>query len=532
MQMPGVVTQMKMLFQNLSAGKKITLFALVGLSATVFFFIITWAGRPDYQTLYTKLSAQDAAAAVSWLKEKRVDYRLIDRGRTIQVPKEKLYETRMEMAAQGLPQGGGIGMEIFDNSKLGMTEFVQNVNYQRALQGELSRTINDLAEVEGSRVHIVMASKSLFVEDQEPATASVVLKLKPGRHLSRGQVDGIVHLVSASVSGLKPQNVTVVDNSGKILSGFEDEMQLGRKSILLLEYQQKVERSLENKIKSMLDNALGPAKAIVRASCDFDFRQRELTEEKFFPENKVVRSEKKSSEIAARPDQIPMGVPGKTAYAAPDTTNSTVATGLPAIQKQNQMVNYEIGKVTSHVVEPAVRLVKTSVAVIVDGTYRKVTGTDGNVEMQYVARKADELKQLENIVKRAINFDPARGDEVVIENIPFDTESWKALSEEKEEAPGWMAKLDEHRLLVKYGIAGFILFFTFLFIIRPLVRWLTGGAGRDVQLLQQLPKTVGEIENEYEHQARNLPYSDQASRLVMRDNTASVQLIREWMKES
>jgi flagellar M-ring protein FliF len=436
------------------------------------------------------------------------------------------------MAAQGLPQGGGIGMEIFDNTKLGMTEFVQNVNYQRALQGELSRTINDLEEVEGSRVHIVMAAKSLFIEDQEPATASVVLKLKPGRHLSREQVEGIVHLVSASVSGLKPENVTVVDNSGKILAGLEDELQLGRKSIMLLEYQQKVERNIENKIKSMLENALGPSRVIVRASCDFDFRQREMTEERFDPQNKVVRSEKKSSEIAARPDQIPMGVPGKSAYTTPDATNSTAGIDLPAIQKQNQMVNYEIGKVTSHVVEPAARLVKTSVAVIVDGTYKKVSGADGKVEMQYVARKADELKQLENIVKRAINFDPGRGDEVVVENMPFDTEPWQTVSEEKEKAPGWMAKLNEHRSLVKYGIAGFILFFTFLFVIRPLVRWLTGGSGQDVQLLQQLPKTVGEIENEYERHARNLPYSEQASRLVMRDNTASVQLIREWMKES
>ncbi len=532
MQMPGVATQMKTLFQNLSPGKKIALFALVGLSATVFFFIITWAGRPDYQTLYTRLSAEDAGQVVAWLKTQRIDYRLTDKGRTIQVPKEKLYETRMEMASQGIPQGGGIGMEIFDKTNLGMTEFAQNVNYQRALQGELSRTINDLEEVEGSRVHIVMAAKSLFIEDQEPATASVVLKLKPGRHLSRGQVDGIVHLVSASVSGLKPQNVTVVDNSGNILSGFEDEMQLGRKSILLLEYQQKVERNLENKIKTMLDNALGPSKAIVRASCDFDFRQREMTEEKYLPQNQVVRSEKKSSEIAARPDQIPMGVPGKTAYSSPNAANTTAAGDMPAIQKQNQMVNYEIGKVTSHVVEPSVRLLKTSVAVIVDGTYRKVTGADGKVEMQYVARKPEELKQLENIVKRAINFDSARGDEVVVENIPFDTDSWDALSQPEEAPPGWMAKLQQHRLLVKYGIAGFILFFTFLFVVRPLVRWLTGGGGQDVQLLQQLPKTVGEIENEYEKQARSLPYSDQASRLVMRDNTASVQLIREWMKES
>jgi len=526
----GVFSQIKTLFQNLSAGKRITFFLLIVLASVLFFFIITWAGRPDYQLLYAKLPAAEAGEIVNWLKQQRIDYQIGANGTSILIPREKIYDVRMQMASQGLPHGGGVGFEIFDSNKLGETEFVQNINYQRALQGELSRTINNLDEVESSRVHIVMAGKSLFIEDQQPATASVVLKLKPGKYLTRPQVLGIVHLVSAAVSGLKPENVTVVDNFGKILSGFDSEMGVDGNSVEFLDYQQKVERNLESRIKSMLENVFGPSKVIVRAACKFDFKKQETTEEKYLPANKVVRSEKKSKEFSANSANIAMGIPGKTGYSANVKQSSTASANPPAYQKQDQTVNYEIGRVTSHVTEPAAKLVKTSVAVMVDGSYRPVKAKGGKTQMQYVPRSPAELQKVENIVKRAMNFDAARGDQVVVENMPFAMQK-ETQPAAKEKQSGWMAKLAAHKLMIKYGIAGFILFFTFLFIIRPMVRWLTGAAGSDVQLLQQLPKTVGEIESEYDARAKDLPYTDQATKLVMRDNTASMQLIRDWMKQ-
>ena len=172
--------------------------------------------------LYGNLAPEDAAEIVAKLKENQIPYQLTMDGTGVHIPYDKIYETRLELASQGLPRGTGIGFEVFDDTKLGMTEFVQNVNYQRALQGELSRTINTLMEVESSRVHIVMPARSLFIEEEEPATASVILKLRRGKYLSKDQIQGIVHLISSSVSRLDPEDVTVIDNNGKMLAGFKE----------------------------------------------------------------------------------------------------------------------------------------------------------------------------------------------------------------------------------------------------------------------------------------------------------------------
>ena len=212
--------QIKNLMASLSPAKKITLAVLIISTVAGFIMLMTWTGRLEYRSLYSGLAPEDAGEILTYLKAQKIPYRISENGTGIQVPHDKVHESRMALASQGMPQGGGIGFEVFDNTKLGMTEFVQNVNYQRALQGELSRTINRIAEVESSRVHIVMPAKSLFIEQEEPATASVVLKLRRGKWLTGDQVQSVVHLVSSSVSRLKPENVTVVDTSGKLLAGF------------------------------------------------------------------------------------------------------------------------------------------------------------------------------------------------------------------------------------------------------------------------------------------------------------------------
>ena len=204
--------QIGALLKSLTPGKKIALLSLLSATIASFAVLIVWTGKPNFELLYSGLSPEDAGAILVRLKEQKIPYSISANGTSILIPREQVYETRLELASQGLPQGSGVGFEIFDNTKFGVTEFVQNINYQRALQGELSRTINGFIEVESSRVHLVMPSKSLFIEDEEPATASVVLKMRPGRRLSKEQVQGIVHLVSSSVSGLAPKNVTIVDS--------------------------------------------------------------------------------------------------------------------------------------------------------------------------------------------------------------------------------------------------------------------------------------------------------------------------------
>ena len=524
--------QLKTLLKNLTLGKKIALFTLVGGTILGFIFLMTWTGRPDFQLLYSNLDPEDAGAILTRLKDQKIQYQISSDGNSILIPGERIYETRMELASQGLPQGGGVGFEIFDNTKLGMTEFVQNVNYQRALQGELSRTINGFAEIESSRVHIVMPSKALFIEEEEPATASVVLKVRYGRLLSKDQVQGIVHLVSSSISGLNPENVTVVDNKGKMLAGFKDKSTMGRVSSDQLEYREKVEMGLENRIKTMLEGALGSGKAIVRVSCDLDFKRQEKTEEMYKPDNKVVRSEQIFNETSNETERYPIGIPGalSNTNVPAGETKKTIPGGGLKFQKQDRTVNYEIGKVISHTVEPIGKINRISVAVIVDGTYKNIKGKDGSQELKYLPRTQEEMDKLENIVKRAVNFDAKKGDELEIVNMPFEAAK-AAEGEESIMEEGWLSNLKHYTSFVKYIFSSIILLLFFIFVVRPLVRWLTSSSIGSMEMLKQLPKTVGEIESEYAQEMKSFPFTDRALDIITKDNERSANLIQDWLKE-
>jgi len=527
--------QLKALLKSLPPAKRITLLTLVCGTIMGFVFLMIWAGRPDFEILYSNLTPEDAGAILTELKDQKIPYRISSNGNSILVPKERIYETRLKLASQGLPQGGGVGFEIFDNTKLGMTEFVQNVNYQRALQGELARTINGFAEVESSRVHIVMPSKSLFIEKEEPATASVILKLRRGRWLTKEQVQGIVHLVSSSVSGLSPENVTIVDNYGNMLAGFKERSTIGQLSSDQLDFQQKVESGLENKIKSILERALGPDKAIVRVSCDLDFKRLEKTEERYDPENKVVRSEQVAKAVSNVPQAAAVGIPGVVSNMSGGQAGSPMIGGSPASQRQDRTVNYEIGKLTSHIIEPVGKIKRVSVAVVVDGTYKPVKvekeGEEAKESWKYFPRSKEEMKKLENIVKRAVNFDAQRGDQVEVVNIPFETAKLTEAEEKTIIEEGWVSKLRHYLPSARHGFVAMFLFFFFMFVVRPVVRWLTTPTIKEVETFRQLPKTVEEIEREYGEGRKALPFRDRALEMIKRNDEFSVQVMRNWLKE-
>ncbi|MCD6293567.1 MAG: flagellar M-ring protein FliF, partial [Deltaproteobacteria bacterium] len=457
-----ISSQLKALFKGITPAKRFTLIALVGGTIIGFIFLMNWAGSPDFQVLYSNLGPEDGGAIVSSLKEKRIPYKISSNGSSILAPSELIYDLRLELAANGLPRGSGVGFEIFDNAKLGMTEFVQNVNYQRALQGELSRTIDRIDGVESSRIHIVMPAKSLFIEEETPATASVSLKLRPGRWLSKDQIQAVVHLVSSSISGLSPENITIVDNYGKMLSGTKDKSGTGQVSSDQLGLQEKMEKSLENRIQTMLETALGAGKAIARVSCALDFTREEKTEELYQPDNKAIRSEQLSSERSGGKEAAPSGVPGilsnmqakesvqeNTEAAAAQSTESVQAqkaetsTAAPSFMKQDRTVNYEISKVTSRIVEPFARLKSMSVAVMVDGIHKSVVGKDKKTEWKYFPRTDDEMAKLEKIVKHAINFNAERGDSVEVVNLPFEPRM-AIEDEEAETEKGWFSTLREY----------------------------------------------------------------------------------------
>ena len=525
-----ILSQLQNLFKSISLTKRMVLLTIAVGSVAGFVFLMNWAATPEFHPLYSHLDASDAGVIISRLKDEKIPYRLSANGSTILIPQELIYETRMNLASEGLPQGGSTGFELFDNTKLGMTEFAQNVNYQRALQGELVRSINGFEEVDSCRVHIVMPEKSLFIKEEESASASVVLKLKHGKWLSQQQVQGIVHLVSSSVSRLTPENVTVVDNSGRLLTGRSDSAGLSTLSSDQLDHQVKVERKLETRVLSMLEKALGANRAIVRVSCALNFKQHEMTEERFFPENQVVRSEQTYNETAKESDPVPKGIPGIQSNL-PETSaalNQTTEQEDTTFAKQDRTVNYEIGKLTSRTLEPVGGVERISVAVMVDGTYQSTVTEDGETETSYVPRSSEELTQIENLVKRAVNFDAQRGDQVEVVNIPFET-SPMAQTETDSTILRWLDHLAPYKPYFKYAFLSLFLCLTFLFVVKPLIKWLTGRADGDIELLDQLPKTVGELENATD--PKLLAFKDQISQLITQDSEASLGVMRDWLKE-
>ena len=494
-------------------------------------FLLTWSETDDLQPLYNNLAPEDAAAIVSKLKENQIPYQLTMDGTGVRIPYDKIYETRLDLASQGLPRGSGIGFEVFDDTKLGMTEFVQNVNYQRALQGELSRSINTLMEVESSRVHIVMPARSLFIEEEEPATASVILKLRRGKFLSKEQIQGIVHLVSSSVSRLKTEDVTIIDDSGKMLAGLKEQSTVNQITSNQLAFQEKKERLLENRVKTMLESVLGHDKAIVRVSCLLNFTQQEKTEELYLPDNTVIRSEQGSSSISDASNKGASGVPGLQANVVPGNTGGAASDGSKKNQKEQYTKNYEVGKLINRQIMPVGSIQRLSVAVVVDGTYKEPEeGTEGD-QAKYVPRTTEEMAKLENIVKSAVDYDSARGDKIEVANIPFEVEIAPEMLTQPERS-GWMEMIKVHQGMIKYSAAALFFLLSFMMIIKPLARWLTSTPIEEIQMLEQLPQTIKELERRYAEAEKENSYTRQIENLINENRSGSTRLMKEWLKET
>ncbi len=460
-------------FKGLSPVQRVMLPLVIGATLIGVIALVVWTNQPEYGVLYSNLSEEDAAAVVLKLKEMKIPYRLGGGGHSILIPSGEIYDTRLQLATSGLPQGGGIGFEIFDRTNIGMTDFVQQLNYQRGLQGEIARTINQFSEVERSRIHLSIPKKSLFLEDQEEARASVILKLKQGRSLNRSQVQGIVHLVASSVEGLNPENVTVVDTQGHLLSEGSDSDPIKRQGQSQWEFRTNLEKNLEKRVQTMLERAVGPNRVIVRVSADLDFKQVEETEESFDPDTSVVRSEQRSEEKTQGGYPVPSGIPGVRSNIPPGEGRSE-STESSTFQRSNETVNYEINRKTRRIVEPTGRIRKLSVAVLLDGSYEKVTGDDGSEGVKYIPRTPEEIKRYETIVRRAVGFNAERGDQVEVANISF-----QQIGIDEEGAGDW-EQVEKQRFwsgLIRHGVTILSLLLIFLLVLRPLIKWLTGRRG-------------------------------------------------------
>lgn len=386
------------LSQNLSLAQKITMLFVFVLAVGFFISLVQWALRPEYTVLFTGLEAADVQEIVEELRAAGVPNKLSDGGKTILVPQKEVYEWRMKFAARDIPATGGIGYEIFDKKDIGVSEFVQHINFRRALEGELARTIQSMAEVSTARVHIVFPKDRLFKEDQKPSTASIFLILRGGAQLRETQIQGISRLVASSVEGLLPDNVTIVDSHGNVISKVGDARnRLAGLSDTQLDLQRRVETHIEGKVQSMLDEVLGRGNAIVRGRVELDFKRIETTSEKYDPDNSAVLSEELEEE------------------------SMRDSSGAPTNQLERTITNYQLTKSVEHVINNVGDIKRLTVAVVVNGTYKYETNDQGEEVKVYVPRSQDELDRLAAMVRNAIGLDEMRGDKLEIENIEFDT---------------------------------------------------------------------------------------------------------------
>ncbi len=510
------------------------------VSVATFGSLIYWNSTPDYQVLFSNLSQEDAGEMVAKLKEKKIPFELSPGGTSILVPKEKVYDVRLALTAEGLPKGGGVGFEVFDRTSLGTTDFVQKLNYQRAMQGELARTVKQIKEVEQARVHIVTPKESLFVEEQKKPTASVFLKTRAGLSLSASQVEGIVHLVASAIEGLDPSQITVVDTSGRILSKRNDASLIGQMSTNQLEYQRNLEEGYKRKIQGMLEEVLGLNKAIARVSADIDFQQVDITEERFDP-NGVVRSEQKNSERSAsnsgvrapetkneNPAEKPASRPRPRAAAEPAAKTPPAAPApfqTNQAERQNEIRNFEISKINKHIKNPVGSVKKLSVAVIIDGSYKEAADAKGGAKTrQFIARPPEELEKLANIVKTAMGYDEKRGDQIEVISMPF---SWAITEEEPKAASGipWR----EYLLVAYKPVVSLLLAVLFIFfVVRPLLR-RREYAPSEARMIPGNPTPALAAEGSPAIKAGDM--REQTLQLAQGNPTKTVGIVKSWLNE-
>ncbi|EHM09588.1 flagellar basal-body M-ring protein/flagellar hook-basal body protein FliF [Thermanaerovibrio velox DSM 12556] len=392
-------------------------YSIVGAGALVLASLVLLAamsGKTSYDPLFSGLSMEDQGAVVEYLKEQKIPFKVDPSANAILVPRKNVYEARIALAQMGIPRGGVVGFEIFDQPKMGMNDFQQRVAYSRALEGELSRTISKIDAVEEAKVNIVIPEQRLFLEEQKPSTASVLVRLKPGREIGQEQVRGIVNLVARSVEGLNPEDVTVVDTSGKVLSDLIQDDSLiytsgsdGRAvSSVQRELERQQEQEMERKVRVMLEKVFGPGKAVVRVRVELDFDKKSSTRREFIPgpDGKgVVRSQQNTEESYVGPGTPPGGAPGTTTNIPGYVVNQN-QTGNVEYNKTDTVTNYDITTQESQTVATPGSVKRLSASVIVDGELDDA--------------KAQGLRQT---VAAAIGLDESRGDRLVIQAMKFDT---------------------------------------------------------------------------------------------------------------
>jgi flagellar M-ring protein FliF len=498
---PFTPTELSDAWGRMSMTRKVGLAALAIAAVVGVVVFATWSSSPDYMPAFTDLAPKDGAQVVQYLKDNNISYRLTDGGGTVLVPSDKVYDVRLGLAGEGIPSQGTVGFEIFDTASIGMTDFLQQVDYQRALEGELARTISSLTVVSSARVHIVIPEPSLFTDEQQPATASVMVELEPGQRLSQEQVTAISNLVASAVEGLTTDNLTVVDMDGNVLAGGASDS-AGAASLTLttnqLQTQRGFERDMELRIKSMLEGLLGPGKAIVGVTADMNWDRVETENETFSPapDGNVLRSSMVISESYVGGGTGAGGIPGTASnipLAAPSYETSITGTNSSAYVRTEETTNYEISRSVSHI-SPATGLVeRLSISVLVDNITNTTT-----------------FSAIEPAVIAAAGVDFVRGDVVTVSNVTFD----RSYYEEQTTAADAVRQQEFILQLVKWGAIAVAIVAMFLVVRgiqrslrpQPAVQALEAAASeRSAELVDARSALLQELERQDETAAFDFP---------------------------
>lgn len=491
--------------------RKLALAGVALLSFILFALIIFQANKSDYKALFTGLPPEEAASVTSKLQEEGVPYQLENNGRSIYVPAARVHDTRLNLASEGIPKKGGVGFEVFDEQNFGETKFTQKVNFQRAMQGELARTIAAMDPVKSARVHLVLPEDRLLQEQQKPAKASVVLDLAGGAGFSPAQARAVSHMVAGSIEGLEKNRVTIIDTNGKTLSG-NGEQDPGSPMLPdKLKFKNTLESRLEQRVQSLLDNAMGRGNSVVRITTDIDFSSQDITTEEFDPDSLVPRSEEitESESGSSRAGGVPgtesnLGDGGEeNGETVSDTTSSEV-------------VNYEISKTVKQTRRPAGDVENISAAVMVADTYDpEANGGEGG----YEAVPPEKVESIRKMVTSAVGLNPDRGDRVEVVSMPFEKQELEEGS--METSPAFYDYLP----YAKYLVLAVCAVLVYLALIRPLVKTLGRQTG---------PSYGGyapELADESAGQGGALDAPAQLRGEIGQHSVTPAQVVKTWLKE-
>jgi flagellar M-ring protein FliF len=503
------------------------LFAGVAVSVVgTFALMIMWLNQPDYRVLFSKLAQDDASRITDMLKAAKTPYKLEDGGQTILVPADQVSESRLKVAGEGMVHGAGLGFEIFDQTKVGQTDFVQHINYQRALQGEIARTISEFPQVEKARVLLVLPQKSLFIEEQRKPSASVVLTLKSGEKLDSKQVQGIVNFVAMSVDGLEPSRITVTDTTGRIVYQPKDTDSIDGLTTTQFDFRNTYQQNVERKIEDLLAPIVGSGKSIAKVTASLDFSKRVTKKQSFDPNTTVVRSE--VTEDSTTNQKANAGSAPDTNFRGDGFNGNENKVDQSSSKKET---NYEINAEQQEVVAPTGELQRLSLAVIVDYV-QDPNSKDG----KYIPRSTEELDHIKQAVMSAVGFDAKRGDTIEVSCMPFGD---RELFTE----PSLSQNLLEYaQRLGKPFLNGLLVFLFLLLVVRPVVMALIRPrvTREEIEQISRLPEAERRIalaepeaeEAELLEISKRLDNAKLLAQQLFDTNTEqAILILRGWLKQ-